>query len=115
MTITLQRKVVTETPIEIQFPSFFMCGNQYFGFINEHTVIRFCNTQKIISIDNGTFEYMESLVTGWNNWVSISEGQFLGEYEAALECLSLNPKIVYKTWVEDLESIGVKAKEVSHE
>jgi hypothetical protein len=112
MTITLSKRIVEKSNVEVEVPSFWMNGDRLLGILNEQTVIVILQLPDYTNIVSGTAEGMKHWTEDIADYLPIDESQFFAAHENALESLSLSPKLTHKTYVEDLASIGVKTKEV---
>jgi len=112
MTITLSKRIVEKSDVEVKVPSFWMNKNdRLMGILNEQTVIVLFTAKDYINIVSGTAETMKHWTEDIHEYLPIDESQFFAAHEEALESLSLSPRITHKNYVADLESIGVKRKE----
>ena len=128
MTISIQTQVSKTEQKDITIPSFFMntkwmnmkCSvYELIGFLNESTVVKVWYRDNYTSIQNGTPEEMKAFTNDLfkDDYQPIDEAKFLDLYTEALEGASLQP--IYRerkeSYVSDLASIGVNAKEASHD
>lgn len=112
MTITLSKRIVERSEVEIKVPSFWLNKNgRLMGILNEQTVIVVYKTDNYTNITSGPADVMKTWTEDINEYLPIDESQFFAAHEEALESLSLSPKLTHKTFVEDLESIGINRKE----
>ena len=129
MIITIETKVSKTEQKEISIPSFFQnmrwlkddksCSvYEIIAFLNESTVVKVWYRDNYTSIQNGTPAEMKVFVSDLfkEEYQPITEAEFLDIYTEALEGASLQP--IYsehkESYVSDLASIGVNAKEVGH-
>jgi len=112
MTITLSKRIVERSEIEIPVPSFWINqGGRLMAIINEENVIVLYKRDNYTNIVSGTADMMKTWTEEIHEFLPIHESQFFDAHEEALESLSLSPKLTHKNYVADLESIGVKRKE----
>ncbi|MBL0233160.1 MAG: hypothetical protein IPQ08_05805 [Chitinophagaceae bacterium] len=130
MTISIQTTKTETVEKQITIPSFFQnmrwlkddksCSvYEMIAFLNESTVVKVWYRDDYTSIQNGTPEEMKIFTNDLlrDDYQPIDEAKFLDIYTEALEGASLQP--IYKenkeSYVSDLASIGVNAKEASHD
>lgn len=113
MTLTLSKRIIEKSQIEIEVPSFWTNQNgRLMGILNEQTVIVIFTAKDYTNIVSGTAKGMSTWTEDIAEYLPIDESQFFAAHEEALESLSLSPRLTHKTFVENLEAIGVNAKEV---
>ena len=130
MTISIQTTKTETAEKQITIPSFFQnmrwlkddksCSvYEIIAFLNESTVVKVWYRDNYTSIQNGTPAEMKVFVSDLfkEEYQPITEAEFLDIYTEALEGASLQP--IYsehkESYVSDLASIGVNAKEASHD
>lgn len=112
MTITLSKRIVERSEIEIPVPSYWLNSQgRLMGIINDLNVIVLMKMENYTNITSGTAEAMKHWTEDIHEYVQVDESQFFDAHKEALESLSLSPKLTHKNYVADLESIGVKRKE----
>lgn len=126
MKLTLSVTKTQEEDLHIEVPSFWRnissksAKYDYIAIIDENTICTVNYLRDYVSITNCTpcpF-ILERLVKKncLNDYQPVSEEEFLSIYSEAIEAASLAPRLIEKeSYVDDLASIGVIGKEVSHE
>jgi hypothetical protein len=67
---------------------------EYIAVLNEKTAIRIFLSDTLNMIENALPETMTaSIISAFEKWEEIPDGNFLDEYENALKSLSLNPSL----------------------
>lgn len=127
MKLTLSVLKTKEEEVHIEVPSFWR--NAAFrniinciGIIDHNTVCEIYMEENHVRITNSIPSECQGTLNGlanrhsWENFQPMTEQSFLSIYAEALEAASLAPRLIEKeSYVDDLASIGVIGKEVSHE
>lgn len=96
-TLTLKANVTTEREIEIQIPFFRRTKDEkeYIGLLDEKTVVRMYKGLFHTSVTNSQLDFMErtKLLEAAETWEHCGEQEFLDAYDAAIESMSLHPKL----------------------
>lgn len=126
MTIQIQTQVSKTEERQIAIPSFFQnmrwkksdnsfTSYEFLAFLDENTIVKFWYKDNYTSIQNGTPDEMKLFTNDLfrDDYEEVTEEKFLELYSEVLESLSLKPTYNERTdYVADLESIGLKRKEV---
>lgn len=126
MTIQIQTQVSKTEERQIAIPSFFQNMRwkksdnsftcyEFLAFLDENTIVKFWYKDNYTSIQNGTPDEMKLFTNDLfrDDYEEVTEEKFLELYSEVLESLSLKPTYNERTdYVADLESIGLKRKEV---
>lgn len=93
----IKQFIKTEREVEVDLPAFW--GNndhtEFLAVINEETVIHIKRWEGYKLIQSATVSVKGDAITdAYQNWISISETEFLEVHESFLQSLSLMPKMI---------------------
>ena len=125
MTLTVSVQKTQEEELQIEVPSFWRnrATNEkifeYIAILDEKTCCKVTMWDDYVVIKNCTHTHIDLADLGrkshFCNYQPVTETEFISIYSEALEAASLTPRLVEKTFVDDLESIGVNRKEKTYE